>query len=329
QGLAGTTLAWEAYRRGLDFQVVERGSGPTASGVAAGLVTPVTGRRLVKNPHLDLWFPVMQELYALAGEVLGQAFFKTDSVVRLLNHEEESDRWATRAPEMEREWRAPERPLPPELVAEREVLEWVRSGWLDVPAFLERTRLWLRHTNRFVEREWFAEDPPGPFSEVVFCQGYQREAPNPYFDWVPFRPARGELLTVALPGYTERRTINAHGVWLKPHAEEGELYRLGATYDWSVDRPETTARGRADLEERFRKFYKGPYQVVEHLAGVRPVIQGRQVLIGRHPSHSQLSFFNGLGSKGVLEAPWFAGCLLDHLQHDLPLPEENNVRKNL
>ena len=48
-----------------------------------------------------------------------------------------------------------------------------------------------------------------------------------------------------------------------------------------------------------------PYQAL----GVRPIINESKALIGLHPVHRRLGMFNGLGSKGVLHAPFFA-CLI-------------------
>ena len=62
---------------------------------------------------------------------------------------------------------------------------------------------------------------------------------------------------------------------------------------------------------------------------VRPIIQGRKALIGRHPGHPQVAFFNGLGSKGVLRAPWIAQHLLGHLIDSLPIEPALDLSENL
>ena len=53
QGLAGTLLAWEFERAGFSFAIADAGHGRAASGVAAGIINPITGRRLVKSWRID------------------------------------------------------------------------------------------------------------------------------------------------------------------------------------------------------------------------------------------------------------------------------------
>ena len=44
---------------------------------------------------------------------------------------------------------------------------------------------------------------------------------------------------------------------------------------------------------------------------VRPVIDAGYPVLGRHPTQPRLAYFNGLGSKGSLLAPFYAGQLAD------------------
>ena len=46
QGLAGSCLAWSLHWAGRRVMIVDRGDKITASRIAAGLITPVTGRRM-------------------------------------------------------------------------------------------------------------------------------------------------------------------------------------------------------------------------------------------------------------------------------------------
>ena len=45
----------------------------------------------------------------------------------------------------------------------------------------------------------------------------------------------------------------------------------------------------------------------------RPAVRDRKPLIGTHPEFPALSIFNGMGSKGVLMAPFLAGQFADAL----------------
>jgi glycine/D-amino acid oxidase-like deaminating enzyme len=55
---------------------------------------------------------------------------------------------------------------------------------------------------------------------------------------------------------------------------------------------------------------------------------GQYTLIGTHPVHPRLAFFNGLGSKGTLRAPHYARRLIDHLMAGAAIPESMDVQRN-
>src|ERR1700744_3853017 len=71
QGICGTFLARELERAGLSYLVIDESRPFTASKAAAGLINPVTGRRIVKTWMIDELLPFVQEGYREAGERLG------------------------------------------------------------------------------------------------------------------------------------------------------------------------------------------------------------------------------------------------------------------
>jgi glycine/D-amino acid oxidase-like deaminating enzyme len=52
------------------------------------------------------------------------------------------------------------------------------------------------------------------------------------------------------------------------------------------------------------------------------------VALGRHPAHPGVAVFNGLGSKGALQAPLYARMLVEHLLDGAPLEESVDVASN-
>ena len=84
QGLAGTALAWTALRHGLDVRVADPDPTPgrTASRVAAGLVTPLTGKKINPGWRLGELMPAARDLYDWAGQRMGRSFFHDITVWR-------------------------------------------------------------------------------------------------------------------------------------------------------------------------------------------------------------------------------------------------------
>ena len=126
---------------------------------------------------------------------------------------------------------------------------------------------------------------------------------NPWFQHIQFKPAKGEILTVRIRGLTEERIVH-RGVWLMPLGDE--LFRVGATYEWSQLDSQPTVTGREEICSRLKEFLRLPLEVIGHDAAVRPILKHQYPVVGMHPGQPRLGYFNGLGSKGSLQAPWLA-----------------------
>jgi len=344
QGLAGTLLAWALIERGQRVLVVDREDAVSASKVAAGIVTPVTGQRLVKTWRLEEMMPTATEFYLRVEKLLGQQFFRRRPILRLLASEVEVQRWERRKEDAEySDWVGDTQPAVGKFSAEFGAFE-MPGAHLDVAAFLSASRQWFAERGMYrcgevpaiagaidVRSDGVTVRELGVSAdEIVFCQGW-RGGEGDWFDWVPFRSAKGEILELEIDGLNGApdRIVNRGG-WLMPMANG--RFRSGATYDWDQLDELPTEAGRIDLEGRLQAMLATgvEFSVCDQLAAVRPVIRESKALMGRHPAAElrRVGFFNGLGSKGVLYGPYFAQQLSANLMDDAPLEAELDLRKN-
>jgi glycine/D-amino acid oxidase-like deaminating enzyme len=70
-----------------------------------------------------------------------------------------------------------------------------------------------------------------------------------------------------------------------------------------------------------------PYEIIKHEAGIRPTVNDRRPILGIHPEHPRLAVFNGLGTKGVMLAPYFANQLIDHLEKEQTIDPEVDLSR--
>ena len=70
-----------------------------------------------------------------------------------------------------------------------------------------------------------------------------------------------------------------------------------------------------------------PFEVVEHLAGIRPTVSDLRPFLGLHPAHPTLAIFNGLGTKGALLGPFFAKQMADFLMGKRQLEPEVDITR--
>lgn len=283
-GLAGAAAAWHLRRLGRRVLVVDAADPDAASRVAAGLVTPVTGFRRAPSWRFGEFWPAAVAFYRRVEADTGRRLFD-------------------------------ERPAA--LLTDGREVELAPAGRLDVPAYLAASRAGGVVTSDLDPADLVPE-PDGvrlpslgvTAGHVVFCEGWAGRS-NPWFPDLPFSPAKGEVLTLRIPELIERRVLHGSGVWLAPAG--GDLFLAGSTYDRDDLTPTPTARGRDEIVGKLRQFLWLPFEVVGHRAAVRPATVGVRPLSGVHLTHPRLAYLNGLGSKGVLQAPLLAAELVERL----------------
>jgi len=343
QGLAGTLLAWELVKRGRWVMIWDEGAQVSSSKVAAGIVTPITGQRVTLTPDLDRFLTEALACYAWTARELGREHFQSRTQVRLWRNEEEPLRFATRrGPTAFESYVAAERSGP---LVDLKVFqgtgagfEMVKGGWLDTRGWLADSAAWFA-ARGMLRREKLdaAALVPEPAAvrlpdgrqaaAVVFCEGAAARH-NPWFPWLKWKCAKGEILTLSIPGLAGEERIVNYGGWLLPVDGSTGRFRAGSTYGWDVLDEQPTADGRAAIEGRLHGLLRVPWEVTGHEAAVRPILHQSLARMGRHPVHPTLAFFNGLGSKGVLHGPRYAGMLAAHLTEGTPLPHSVDVAGN-
>ena len=78
QGLCGTFLSLELERAGISHLVIDERRPFSASRAAAGLINPVTGRRIVTTWMIDELLPFAVEAYGRLEGVLGRSFLQPE-----------------------------------------------------------------------------------------------------------------------------------------------------------------------------------------------------------------------------------------------------------
>ena len=339
QGLAGSLLAWELRERGERILVLDDGHQSASSTAAAGLLNPVTGQRLVKTAGVDECLPVARACYRALEEVLGCSLLTEKPMWRLFLNDRELEAWERRSTDPGYSAYLGERLAPaflqPPFIAPLGGFTQELTGYLDTNMLLDGIRelLWRSGQYRLQHIDYTAlqlEEGGVHYagitcSRVIFCEGYKAQH-NPWFDWLPFQPAKGEILSLEIEASLPDAIINA-GKWLMPRG--GKDYRLGATYEREQLNEQPTEAGRNELLEALPKFLDPvpAYRVSDHRAGVRPNTLDKQPFVGLHPQWPRLGIFNGFGSKGSLLIPWHAKRFVESLHGENMLPPEANIKR--
>ncbi len=337
QGLAGTIVAHQLLLQGRAIRIIDNASLSSSSKVAGGLFNPVVFKRLVKSWMADEQLNVAESFYKQMEALLGARFFFKKHLIKIFAETQEKTLWEKKRLEEVGKYLSPidEHPL---FDASIEVPMGAASvsgaGYVDVLLFLNLSREYFRQHGVLVEETFdhkqlslldgsviYASRFLSP--KIIFCEGHLATQ-NPWFGWMPFNLAKGEVLTVRIPGYEMDDVINK-GVFILPIGNG--LFKVGATFAWDKLDEEPTETAKTDLIQRLQKVLKLPFEIIEHKAGIRPTVINRRPLIGTHPLHPELCMFNGMGSKGVMIAPLFARHFINHLEEQIPLNPEVDIRR--
>lgn len=339
QGLAGTAVAWELHLRGASLMIVDDPVPSTASRISAGLITPITGPKLAKTWNWDEDRPFAEQFYRRIEEKISQRIFEAGPSLHLFRSQVERDRFDVRM-ESE-EYRSLARflsagELPSSLNAPWGGFEMRTAARLKVAEYLNASRRFFEARGEVFSATLNVKDDIEVTASRVqlprwgievkhlyFCGGYPSRGDG-IWGKVRFNPAKGEMLTLSIPNWTDSRPVHA-GVWLAPVGED--QFRLGATFEWKQLDHQTTTQGRSDLLERLQAWLNVPVEVLSQQAAVRPTMHDFKPVIGQHPHEPRLTILNGLGTKGALMAPRLAGMLVEQVTTGAEIPEELDVKR--
>ncbi|MBT8036969.1 MAG: FAD-binding oxidoreductase [Verrucomicrobiae bacterium] len=335
QGLAGSTLAVELLRRGKSVLVVDRQDAGSSSRVAAGLVTPLTGKGLNPGWRQDEYLTRADAYYRGLEKESGRKFYHQTPVVRLFGTEKEHKKWQGKGASHNR-WAHDIERIEGAIKVDHGGIEMPDGAWLDTLVFLQAVKDLLLDAGAWREGHFSQDDvvleggqvgwQDVTADQLILCQGAYGlngvENEGGWFRDVPHRSAKGEILSLWVGGLDETKRYHCHG-WLAPRG--GGMWKAGANYDWENLNSTPTEAGKAEVLEKLRTWLDEdavPMEVIEHEAGVRPIIRNSRPVIGFHPEMPNVGFFNGLGSKGSLMAPAVADSFAAFLCGECELDDE-------
>ncbi|MCK6601274.1 MAG: FAD-binding oxidoreductase [Bacteroidetes bacterium] len=339
QGLAGSILALEAQKRGLSVLVADVFRQNSSSRVAGGLFNPITGRRFVKTWMADEIFPFAEQFYTGLEKETGLSFYHPSPIYRIFASEQQKMEFLNK---IEEEDPAPFTPVPfapgtlhPAVIHPHGGLVIPGGGWLNTDVFLDAVHQKLvsqgiLHLTEFHPDQ--IEILPDGFQwkkqkarYLIMADGWYGPV-SPWFNFLPFVPTKGEVLTISAPLLDLDEIISRSGFILP--LKKG-LFKVGATYSWDDLTFSPTPAGREELILKVKSMINVPFEIMAHDAGVRPTVRDRRPFIGWSPVNKSIGILNGFGTKGVSLIPWFVHHFLNHLQNGESLHPEANVTRFL
>lgn len=334
-GLAGICFAETALNHGKTVLVID-GEKRSSSIVAGGMYNPVVLKRFTEVWNIATQIDVAKPFYEGLEAKLGATFNHKMPLLRRLLSVEEQNNWfhATDKPSLEPY-------LAPELTY-RDVTgvkasfgfgEVYETGYLDSKGLILAYKNYLKERSLYLKEAFdfdaFSFTDTGvtyrdiKAQHIVFAEGFGIQN-NPFFKDLPLDGTKGELLVVRIPDLNIDFILKAN-IFLIPIGND--LYKVGATYDWKDKSDTPTIEGKGALLKGLREVVGLDFEVVEHLAGVRPTVKDRKPLVGAANESERIHVLNGLGTRGVFLGPYLAQQLFNQIENGAILEDHISITR--
>ena len=334
-GLAGISFCEVLEENGKTFKVISDES-QQASQVAGGLYNPVILKRFTMAWKAKMQLQGAKPFYQKLEQKLGVVLDYELPVLRKFASIEEQNLWFEASDRPDLDYFLSTEIIPnnnPSVNAPHGFGEVKHTGRIDTGSLVRSYKSYLENRGSFVE-ESFDFDAMSISSEtlsykginaknLVFASGFGLKQ-NPYFGYLPLNGTKGELLIIHAPDYKEQNVIKS-SVFTIPMGND--RYLVGATYKWKDKTNKPTEESKNELLEKLRTFLQCNFEVVDHVAGIRPTVTDRRPLVGRHPEYKNLYVLNGFGSRGVLIGPYAAKQLFDYIEKCTELDPEMDIQR--
>ena len=335
QGISGTWLSYYLQKEKKSFLVIDNNQQNASSRIAAGIINPVTGRRIVKtwmiNELLNHLIPAYEELgKELQINTITQKnlidFHPTPQMKLAFQDRINEDDQFLKKPGDEKIFSnyfhsdfGFGEVNPCYMINLQEILSAWRKKLIENNQLLEET---FDHSNLIyaVEKIRYKNIEA---DKIIFCDG-SNSFSHPLFKNLPFSLNKGEVLILESNEIPSTH-IFKKGMTLAPLGEHS--FWVGSNYLWNFTDEHPTKEFRDQTELFLKKWIKVPFTIIDHKAAIRPANIERRPFVGFHPQNNNIGILNGMGTKGCSLAPYFAKQLVAHFIHNKEINPEVDLKR--
>lgn len=336
QGISGTFLSYFIRKEKKSFLVIDNGSQSTPSRISAGIINPVTGRRMVKVWMAEDIIPFARKAYSEIGNKLNISCISQKNLIDFfpnphqrqvfMERVEENDQYLHSYPEQNQ--------FNTFFNYDLGCGEIRHCYTVHLENILPAWRKQLKKRNQLLEEDFESEKlmlredsieyKDIAAQKIIFCDGLS-SFQNPFFSLLPFAPNKGERLIVEIPGLPDQH-IYKKGFMLTPLASSS-VFWFGSNYQWTFTNADPTKEFYEQAERHLNAWLRLPFTIQDHKASVRPATLERRPFVGMHPLYPNVGILNGMGTKGCSLAPFFAKQLADHILYNIPIIPEADIKR--
>jgi hypothetical protein len=334
-GLAGISFSEIALQNNKTILVLDNNS-QNSTKIAGGLYNPVILKRFSEVGHAKEHLVIMNDFFTVLEKKLNCKVDFKMPILRKFFSVEEQNNWFTASDKanlasflsinlISKKYLSIDSPF-----GYGEVLQ---TGYVDTALLVSKYKEYLISNKWFLEESFdyslLQEEKNGikykdfKARHIIFAEGFGMHS-NPYFKELPLDGTKGELLVIKAPLLDLDVILNT-SVFILPLGNN--LFKVGATYNWTDKTDKPTEEGKAELIEKLKEIINCDFEIVGHFAGVRPTVKDRKPLVGTYSDHNSIHIINGLGTRGVMLGPSMAKALFENIEFQILLDKTIDIKR--
>jgi glycine/D-amino acid oxidase-like deaminating enzyme len=341
-GIAGISFCEQLEKHHKSYLVIDPGTN-AATKISGGVFNPVVLKRFTIAWKAKEEMARSLLFYKELSDKLKIPIVHETSVLRILNSVQEQNDWIVASDKIELSPYIDSEILKnnnPNIKAPFGFGRVKIAGRIFPSLLLESYRNYLREKNILIsetfEHDQLSEEKTKVCykdivaGKIIFSEGIGG-LKNPYFPKGPFLggkeyfiPNKGEYVIIKAPEL-KLETLLKGPVYVMPWGKD--LYKVGASYKREDASLDITEVSKDIVLTKLRKMIACDFEVLSQEAGIRPTTKDRRPLLGSLSHSPNKVFFNGLGTHGIMNAPFLAEILYKHLENGQGIPVEMDIKR--
>ncbi len=319
QGITGSALAWKLYYSNKKFLILDSENKNTASKAALGIYNPITGRRKALTWNVNELFENLERFYLNVEKEIGVKILFKKNIYRPINNNKDFNDWNSRMSNVKFQSIIKE-------IDEKKVIT-KKSGYIDVKKYLTHTRKYFKKKERYHRYKLDDKDIIIENNEIrlkgfqakhiVMCIGIDQKKIN-LFNKIDINEVSGNSILAEL-NYSIKNIINNK---ISIVNTSKNIFHIGSSYNNGSDNI-----GHSKILDDARKIIKKKLIFKKSFFGIRSSSKDRRPIVGKHFQLNNLYIINGLGSKGISQAPYCSDKLFNYIERNKQIDKEININR--
>jgi glycine oxidase len=334
-GIAGISFCEQLEKHNKSFVVIDHGINASTL-VSGGVFNPVVLKRFTASWNTKEHIEFAMEFYDSLSKKLKYNLVEQLPVLRVLNSIQEQNDWMVASDKRElSEF------LDSEIIKNNNDAitapfgfgKVIGSGRIIPSKTISLYREYLQKKNQFFNEQFdytsiVEENDKINYKDfsakkILFAEG-AAVINNPYFPKEFLIGNKGEYIIIKAPELQLNTMLKA-SMFIIPLGND--LYKVGATYNREDETFLPTENAKREIINKLKQIITCNFEVVNQVAGIRPTTKDRKPLLGNLLPSENKVFFNGLGTRGIITAPFLSKMLYSYLEEEIDLPNEVDINR--